>query len=355
MAKEFFPISDYKIIEPWLKECYGFSRDMIMQEFMYNLHLMQTTKLTDSDKKLKQKMIANSLRDIQALDVTDYDDENDFHYLCEYILMNSDYFRFDYGQYNTDKIKDIFPRSFFNKLDLSTKNNDYYVLQTINIMSAIYYRYIESTGYFGQEKMFADEKAALFYKSILPDFVNLYMLFQPESKSSRKETVKITYKRKPPITLNNHNNWFLDMFKAYLQEHTLADLFEKISSVPSTRIDKEAIKDRIFREYISLVNELLLKKEKTSGHPENEAYNWILLGTYKLLKYSSIASPKIRISKKETDIISGYLRLLGISKAEDTNIKYRNMNNNIDRGLKEDKPPMSIKMLNPILFHHNKG
>lgn len=338
MAKEFFPISDYKKIESWLKRYFCFTPEMFFDEFILIPRLYRVENLSEDEKELKKVMLIERVEDIPKKETNCPDRFQD--YIYPFALKNGKYLLLDYGSYEIDKIQSIF------SLKTKKKDKDYFVIQTLKFVAAIYHKYITTEGYFHKYNRIMDSNYRDFVDKTMPEFIKLYKYLHSESS---KKTLTIIQATGESVDLINNNEWFMEMTIPFIYKYLVPDFIKKMYEVPGFYITstRREDMDEVIRSYI----EDLEKGYKTKrGRPENTDFNWMLMGTHKLLTHSSFLKKGKKFTTNEAQMICKYIKLLGITGDSPVSFAYKNMEATIGRLTKREYKPIIEKEFNLLLW-----
>lgn len=289
MAYINFPIELLKKIEPLLKEYFSYERSMLHREFefIHNIYI-QNGKYSKEQEE--------TYLTVPSFKRSYFETALNTEKMYETVLGVGKNIPLNMGDYDFNKILQM----YFDFVDEETvTETDVNIAYSLIIVTAIYHKYVNSDGFFDFRDFLVNDLQAVYNTFVRPDLLKLYEMFH-EKKHIKSNAIRIEYNNEV-ITLDNFDNWFMNMITPYL------DKYLGVSSLEEAQKELEEdypTKGRKGRKKNSLVAD------------------WILWQTSQLLQLSSFAEANVQINKSQSAFLLDYMKYLGLieedSQKDDT-------------------------------------
>lgn len=279
MAQINFPINRLKQIEPLLIEYYYFDRPMLHNSFetIHDIYIQNGYFSKESEE------IYLSVPSFKQ----DYmETTSNANKMYERVMNVGKAIVIDLGEYDHDVIRQM----YFDYVDEETlTDNDWNISYALVIITAIYYKYVKTDGFFDLWEFIFNSTQATYSTVVRPDLLKLYELFHLKKKI-KSDTIRIEYNNEV-ITLDNFDNWFTNMITPYL------DKYLGVSSLEEAQTELDT-------DYPN--------KRKKGRKRTNQAADMMLMGTCNLLQHSSFAESNVTINKSQAEFLLRFLKYLGL-------------------------------------------
>ena len=307
MAYINFPIKLLKKIEPLLEEYFSYERSMFHLEFeeIHNIYIQNGKYSKEQEEtylavpSFKQSYIETSLNTEK---------------MYETMMQVGKAVMLDFGDYDFNKILQM----YFDFVDEeSVTETDWNIAYSLVMVAAIYHKYVNSDGFFDFRDFLVNDLQSVYNTFVRPDLLKLYEMFH-DKKQIKSNTIRIEYNNEV-ITLDNCDNWFMNMITPYL------DKYLGVSSL------EEAQKE--------LEEDYPTKGRK--GRKKNSIVaDWILWQTSQLLQLSSFAEANVQINKSQAAFLLDYMKYLRLIEEDSQKDDLLNLRATLNN-LKKNNPKFS--------------
>lgn len=309
-----FPVSDYKIIKPYLEEFYGFFEPLIYSELAINYCDFKG----DCFENILIRDIIRKHSGCFLVDNPNFkcEDEDNLQCVMESVLNISKniYIGFDsvfYSKFEKfiTNIKNRLKKADTKSPEYANLTDKYMIIiNTLLFMGFIVYKYRLNNNFdLDMNTIGSISMNYYIYKSsIRPDLLKLYKFLHKLSSSDAKS---LTIKQNGSdnyAELDNQENWLSKalnpFFNIFLEEKNI-----------------EEVKKAYKKEYST---------GKKTGRKEDDLLNWMVRGTYKLLKkHDPFTTSQTSLTEEEARFIFDYIRCLGFVDYTDKQYNTRKIRN----------------------------
>lgn len=284
------PIESLRRIDSWLPKAIGFTADMFMEDIEEILYRYEDKLNFPKDYSLyivKDKSIYKK----ECPSDNDFDTRYKFALeVGNNLIIKLPYKRKDKkGKWEdaiTQSEEEIY--DIWNNHIKSPTEKDEDIYNALLILTAIYYKHINTTGFFEFEFSAANEIPSSLKKR--REMLELYLYFFDKKQS--EENIKILHGNKKGLELDNEEGWFTDMmnlyFSKYLHVNGVDDVKKELANYP-------------------------INYSTSRGPKTDITSNNIIMGAYRLIKNTSLASKK-DLSNEEAEFILDYIEYLNVNK-----------------------------------------
>lgn len=302
---DLFPVSDYKVIKPYLEVYYSFMEPLIYSELIINYcdymnDPLGNKAIHDVIKNYKGSFIVDN-------PVFECKDKDNLQTLMESVLSISKkiYIEFDkdfpqrFEKFVRNNIKNRIEDLDIELPEYNDKIEKYRTLtMCLFFMGYIVHKY-KLDNNFDLDMNIIGSVSMNYYQyksSVRPDLFELYKFLHKLTNSKTKALTITIDGKDEKIKLKNEGDWFSKALTPFL------DIFLETKSLQEVR----EVSKREKNENIVL------------GRNAKELLNWMVRGTYKLIKnHAPFSNSKIGLTQEETRFIYDYIRCLGIIEYAD--------------------------------------
>lgn len=279
MAYINFPIEILKKIEPLLEGYFSYERSMFHLEFeeIHNIYIQNGKYSKEQEEtyltvpSFKQSYIETALNTEK---------------MYETVMQVGKAIVLDMGDYDFNKIFQMY-FDFVNEETITETDVD--IAYSLVMVAALYYKYVMTDGFFDFRDFLVNDLQSIYNTFVRPDLLKLYEMFH-EKKHIKSNAIRIEYNNEV-ITLDNFDNWFMNMITPYL------DKYLGISSL-------EEVQKELEEDYPT--------KGKKGRKKNSLVADWILWQTSQLLQHSSFADANVQINKSQAAFLLDYMKYLGL-------------------------------------------
>ncbi len=282
-----FSLPLLKKIEPLLKECYGFERPMLSHGLLtvYSAYAENYGQFSKKEEEtfLLEPPIHKPLSDLRKPS-TSHTIDLDAQYECAFNVGNK--MLLNLGSYTIDDIAELVDKYLEES---TTTKKDIDILFCLILMAGVYYKHQWTNGLFDFRDFLVNDMQMNYTYRVRPDFLKLYEMFHSEKKI-KSNSIRIEYNNEV-INLENFDNWFLNMVTPYLDKYLGVKSLEEVQT--------------------ELQHDYPDKKQKGRKKVNNIA-DIMLMGTYNIIQYSSMAEEGKSLTNKQAEFLLDYLKYLGV-------------------------------------------